>query len=188
MKNLNKLLILILSWLLLTSCWGWEENSSLQKYEWDDFSINVPTAWEIIDNGDEILPSPNVWNIELAVTSSDIDGGFANTLLVLSQDLSKDTTSKDYSRLNNVGSNKDYVNYVSLDNKEFVFNDEDKSNLYTFEAKYNTTTAEYKFLQVWKVCNKKWYLLTVGLSLDVTDTGKYEDFLKTFTCKTWQNS
>jgi hypothetical protein len=28
--------------------------------------------------------------------------------------------------------------------------------------------------------------MTIWLSLDVTDTTKYEDFLKTFTCKTWQ--
>jgi len=183
MRNINKILILILSGLLLTSCWGGSENAPLQKHETDNFSIEIPTAWEIIKNDDKILPNPKAGNIELAVTSPDIDGGFANTLLILSQDLAKDTTSKDYSRLNNVGSNKDYVNYVALENKEFTFSDEDKTNFYAFEAKYNTTTPKYKFIQVGKVCKKKWYLLTVWLSLDVEDTGKYEDFLKSFTCK-----
>lgn len=174
----------IFSSLLLTSCfWGGDTNSSLQQYDNDNFSIDIPNSWEILENDDKILPTPNAWEIELAVTSSDIKSGFANNLLVLSQDLNKETTSSDYSRLNYIGSNKDYTNHVALEDKEFTFDDWDITKIYTFEAKYNSTTPTYKFIQLAKVCDMKGYLITIWLSLDVEDTSKYEDFLKTFTCK-----
>ncbi|MCT4617294.1 MAG: hypothetical protein N4A38_03740 [Candidatus Gracilibacteria bacterium] len=188
MRNINKILILILSSLLLTSCFGGssEENSALTLHETDNFSIEIPSAWEVIKNDSDLLPQPKSGDIELAVTSSDIKGGFANTLLILGQDLSKTTTSEDYSRLNNVGSSKDYTSYLDLEDKVFTFNDSDTTKLYSFEAKYNSATPKYKFVQAGKVCGDRGYLMTIGLSLDVTDTTKYEDFLKTFTCKTGQ--
>jgi len=40
--------------------------------------------------------------LELAVTSSETKNGFANNLIILSQDLDKFTTSKNYSITNNI--------------------------------------------------------------------------------------
>lgn len=161
-----------------------EKVSWLTKYENDQFSISLPSNWNILTDSWNVLPTPKNWEISLAASSNELKYGFSNNLLILSQKLDKKITSLDFSVLNNVWSTKEYLEYLKLDSKSFEFSDWDKSNLYIFEAKYNTKTPKLKFLQVWKVCNlSKAYLLTIALSTDVKDTSKYEEVLKTFKCK-----
>jgi len=86
--------------------------------------------------------------------------------------------------LNNIGAEKDYLNYRKLDSKDFTFNDSEESKLYIFEAKYNLNTPKLRFIQTAYICNQKdAYFFTVALSAQIRDTSKYEAFLKTFTCK-----
>jgi hypothetical protein len=68
-------------------------------------------------------------------------------MLILKTKLQKEVTSKNYSTLNNVGSSRDYKNYLKLAETEIKFADEKISSLYTFEAKYNEKTPNLKFLQ-----------------------------------------
>lgn len=156
----------------------------LTSYENKDFAIDLPSNWSILTNSWNVLPNPKNWEISLAATSTELKYWFSNNLLVLWQKLNKAVTSLDFSILNNVWSTKEYLEYTKLESKSFEFSDADKSNLYIFEAKYNTTTPKLKFLQVWKVCwISKAYLLTIALSTDIKDTSKYEEVLKTFKCK-----
>jgi hypothetical protein len=109
--------------------------------------------------------------------------GFANNMLILKTKVAKDISSKNFSTLNNVGSSRDYKNYLKLAEADITFNDSVISSLYTFEAKYNETTPNLKFLQTAVVCkNLDAYLITLALNVDVKDTSKYEDMLKTFKC------
>jgi hypothetical protein len=103
--------------------------------------------------------------------------------LILSQKLDKNISSIDFSILNNVWSSREYVEYLKIESKNIDFLDNDKSNLYVFEAKYNIQTPKFKYLQVGKVCKNIWYLITIALSTDVKDTSKYEEIIKTFQCK-----
>lgn len=183
---MKKYIILVLLTFLFSCSFSdtTEEVTWLTKYENSQFSMSIPSNWDILSNTWDVLPSPKSWEISLAASSSELKYGFSNNLLILWQNLNKSITSLDFSVLNYVWSTKEYLEYLKLDSKSFEFSDWDKSNLYIFEAKYNTTTPKLKFLQVWKVCNlSKAYLLTIALSTDIKDTSKYEEVLKTFKCK-----
>ena len=172
----------------LTSCFGWDNESwtvsGLSTYNYELFSIDVPSSWEVIKDKEKILPKPKSWDISMAVTSKKLTDGFAHNLLILSSNLKNATSSRDFSILNNIWAQKDYLNYRKIDSKEFTFSSWEKSMIYIFEAKYNIDTPKLKFLQTAYVCDDtKAHFFTVALSSQVRDTSKYEAFLKTFTCK-----
>lgn len=184
---MKKVFLLFLLSIFLFSCSSSSDEDKvtwLTIHDWINFELSIPTNWNIITKESNILPNPKNSQIELAVSSDELKYGFSNNLLILWQKLDKKVTSLDFSLLNNVWSTKEYLEYLKLESKNIEFADGDKSNLYIFEAKYNTTTPKFKYLQVWKVCNQvKWYLLTIALSSDIKDTTKYEEVLKTFKCK-----
>ncbi len=182
-----RFLLVFLVLALLSSCSSSTEEktiSSISLYENNYFSINYPESWEVLTWTSNVLPEPKNGEISLAVSSPDLKYWFSNNLLVLKQDLHKVVSSTDFSILNNVWSTTQYLEYTKLESKTIDFSDWDKSNLYVFEAKYNTSTPRLKFLQTWKVCNvKNWYLLTIAVSTDIKDIASYEDILKSFNCK-----
>lgn len=195
---IKKILIILLTSFLLFSCWSdtekettnsksteqTQKKAGLRHYPGKDFSIKIPASWNIITDNKEKVPTPNNWVLELAITSSETKNGFANNLIILSQDLEKFTTSKNYSIINNVWAENEYYNYFRKEAKEFVFSDWEKSMLYIFEAKYSVKTPVLQFLQTAYVCeNKKAFLITLALSLDIKDVSKYEKMIATFKCK-----
>ncbi len=190
-----KKICIIFTLVFLVSC-GWDNTStstgsldSTKAKKWltaftaSGFSIGVPSAWEVVDNIDELLPAPNNGSIELAASSLDTQNGFANNILILSQDLNKTTSSSDFSILNHIGVEKEYSEYVKLNTKNITFVSGDISKLYNFEAKYNIDNPKLKFVQTAAVCGSKWYLMTIAIAVSIKDTSKYEDILKTFMCK-----
>lgn len=151
---------------VLSSCGGSDTEdggNGLSAYNGGEFSIQIPSSWEIIEE-DDTLPNPSNGVIELAANSIREKGGFKNNLLVLSDTLSYFTTSADFSIENNASAVNDYVEYNPLDSKEIVFSDDEKSTLFVFEAKYNSDAPSVKFLQTAHVCNQnRVFLLTVAL-------------------------
>ena len=186
---LKKLVLLLSISFILVSCWKDETDTStnvvwLSTFESSNFLIDIPSSWEIISDKEKILPKPSSWEISLAATSLELTDWFAHNILVLSSWLKEQTTSSDFSILNNIWAEKDYLNYRKLDSKEFTFNDWEKSMIYEFEAKYNLDTPKLRFLQTAHICNKmEAHFFTVALSSQLRDTSKYETFLKTFKCK-----
>lgn len=181
---MKKLFILVLSLLLLSSCSDDNIDSSLVFYETDNFSINIPSNWEKVSNIEDILPNPSYGNIELAAVSKNTISWFANNIVILSTELNKMTTSKDYSILNNIWAEKDYIDYLKLSSNDITFPDSDSSTLYEFEAKYNYDTEKYKFLQTAKICkNVQAYLITIAVPTNVKDISRYSDFISSFKCK-----
>ncbi len=182
----KKSLVLIFSILFLISCWSSidTDTSGLMEKTTPSLSIQIPTTWEVISNDKNILPSIKDSKIELAVSSPKTVNGFANNLLILSDDLKKFTTSKDFSMLNNIWAETDYLDYKKLESKEFTFLDEEQSLLYIFEAKYNLDTPRLKFLQTAHICNQnKAFFLTIAIPTTIKDTSKYEYLLSTFECR-----
>lgn len=160
------------------------DTSWLEKLELSDFSLEIPSNWEVISDKEDILPKAKTGKIELAVNSTKFVNWFTNNILVLSDNLNKIVSSKDYSILNNIWAERDYLDYTLLDTKEFIFSDNDVSNIYIFEAKYNLDTPKLKFIQTAHICNtNKAFLLTLAISPNVKDTSKYEYLLSTFACK-----
>jgi hypothetical protein len=146
--------------------------------------MNIPVNWEIIKDYENVLPTPNIWNIELVATSTNTIAWFANNILILWADLNKKTTSKDYSMLNNLWAETDYLEYLKLSSKEIKFLDWDTGILYEFEAKYNFEAQKLKFLQTAHICNEtKAYLITLALPTSVTDISRYVNFISSFSCK-----
>ena len=98
----KKSFILIFSILFLYSCGTETEviENTLVDVDNVNFSFKVPSNWEIIKDKESILPKAKEGTIELAATSTAVVSGFSNNLLILSDDLKKLTTSKDYSQGN----------------------------------------------------------------------------------------
>ncbi len=166
----------------LSSCWK-TENDNLKFYDWGWFSIKIPKKWEVLWDKSSILPKPSTWKIELAVSSKLSSKDMYNSLVILSEDLEKNISSKNYSKSNNLSSRLDYFFYSEVSNSQISFWEEHNSNLYIFDAKYNIDTPEVKFLQVWAVCKNKGYILTLALPKTTKDTLKYEYMLSSFRCK-----
>lgn len=183
----KKIFLITIVLIFVVSCWSETPESEwtwLIKTETPEISIEMPSNWEVVKNKEEILPKAKEWEIALAITSKNIVNGFANNLLILSDDLTTFTTSKDFSMLNNIWAETDYLDYLKLESKEFKFLDEELSILYIFEAKYNLDTPKLKFLQTAHICNqKKAFFLTIAIPTSTKDTTKYEHLLSTFKCK-----
>jgi len=182
----KNIFILIFISLFLVSCWDTTTDSAtwLIKTETENISISIPSNWKIIESTKDILPKAKSWEIELAVMSENVVNGFSNNLLILSDDLNKFTTSKEFSMLNNIWAQTDYLDYTKISSKDITFTDEEVSTLYIFDAKYNLDTPKLKFLQTAHICNQnKAYFLTLAIPTTIKDTSKYEYLLSTFNCK-----
>lgn len=168
----------------LVSCGSSNENASwLTLVDKEDFSIQSPENWEIL-NSQDVLPKANKWDIKLTVSSTNSQWWYANNMIILWDRLTSLTSSKDYSMLNNVWAKSDYLEYTAIESKDILFSDGEESILYIFEAKYNYETPKIKFLQTASICNGyDAYFMTISIPSTVTDTSKYEYLLSTFSCK-----
>ncbi|MDD3145030.1 MAG: hypothetical protein PHV23_02865 [Candidatus Gracilibacteria bacterium] len=183
----KKILVTFIFSLFLFSCGSTDiqvTENSLIDVDNTNFAFKVPSNWEIIKDKENILPKAKSGNIELAATSTNLVSGFANNLLILSDDLNKLTTSKDYSILNNIGAETDYLDYKKIGVNNITFADKEEGLVYEFEARYNLDTPKLRFLQTAHICNKtKGYFITIALPSSMTDTSKYQELLATFACK-----
>jgi hypothetical protein len=176
---MNKI-ILLACMFLLVSCGTTDTSLSTTPFAGEGFSINVPNTWVTIDKA--ALPTTKNGTIGLALTSTDIVSGYSNNMSIIKEKMTEMMTSKKYSIVNYALTTGEYKEFVKLDEKVITFGDSDTSNLYIFEAKYNTNTPKQKFIQTAKVCGDTVYLMTFGLGLTTGATTKYEDLIKTFTC------
>jgi len=177
-------MFIIITFILI---WCWDNsviNSNwLIEMTTKNIKIDIPSTWKIIKDKDKLLPKIKSWEIELAVMSEKMVNWFSNNLLILWDILNEDTTSKEFSMLNNIWAQTDYLDYTNIWSKEIKFLDWDTSILYTFEAKYNLDTPKLKFLQTAHVCDKnKAYFMTLAIPTTIMDTSKYEYLLSTFNC------
>lgn len=183
----KKVFVLIFLSIFLVSCWDDEEATTapwLVTTETETMSIEIPSNWSLIKDVENILPKPKDSDIELAVTSESTVNGFSNNLLILSDDLKTYVSSREFSTLNNIWAESDYLDYKRLESKSFTFLDEEVSQLFIFEAKYNLDTPKLKFLQTAHICwQKKAFFFTIAIPTSVADTSKYEYLLSTFKCK-----
>lgn len=180
---MKKILILSVLFFLFSCSWS-SDDTSLQSYNWEFFSVKIPTNWVILNENDSVLPSPSVGDIALSIASPDMVNGFSNNMLIIQDDLDYVITSWDFSQMNNDSSKNSYEEYVPLSEKELKFDDGEKSKLFTFHAKYNTKTPTLTFLQTARICEwKKSFFLTLALPMDIKETARYEEMLSTFECK-----
>ena len=169
---------------ILSSC-GWTSSSSwLIEYSNDDFSLQIPATWNILDSKSTLIPEPKEWKVALAVTSPEVVDGFSNNLIILKKELSYSTNSKQFSKLNNTSISSDYFSYKEVENKDISFSDWEDTSEFIFEAQYSPSTPKLRFLQLGRVCGTNIsFFLTIGLSPNITDTARYEEILKSFECK-----
>lgn len=182
----KKLLIFLLLPFFLLSCFDSQEEKKdgLMEKSYENFSMRVPKNWEILEKDNTILPSPYSWVIELAATSKLLKNNFANTLIVMSEDIPEPISSKEYSDMNYLWAEKDYHTFLDISSDIVKFWEENMSSLHIFEAKYNVDSPRLKFLQASVVCpENKGYNLTLAIPSSITDTVKYEYLLSTFRCK-----
>lgn len=185
---IKKIILVVFLLLSITSCSSTEQTDEnpLTTYNWNDFSLDIPSTWEVKDLKDTWsinLPNPKEGNLELVVSATEEKSGFINNLIVLSKELEVEMTSYDFISKNNPKSYKWYEYYYEDTVKDFEFNDGDKSKLYIFIAKYNKDNDKLKFMQTARVCDgKKSFFLTIGLSLNINDTAKYEELFRSFKC------
>ncbi len=181
-----KKFLLLLTLALLASCGSTSSSSTsgLVSHDGTWFTIQVPSNWVIIDSNSHTLPEPKQGKIVLAITSPEVKDGFSNNLVITQSTLNYQTDSKTFSDLNNRGASTEYYSYRAISTAEDTFSDGQNSTVYTFEAQYNSKTPKLTFLQTGLVCKgNDSFFLTMALPMNITDTAKYEDILKTFACK-----
>ncbi len=180
-----KKIILSFCLVFLASCSSSSSSTSwLTSHDGEWFTLQVPATWVVIDSKSRTLPEPKQWKIVLAIASPEVKDGFSNNLVVLQNTLNYKTDSKTFSDLNNRGASTEYYSYKAITNSEVEFADGENSSIYTFEAQYNSSTPKLTFLQTGRVCDgNNSFFLTMALPMNITDTAKYEDILKTFECK-----
>lgn len=186
-----KKFLLILSLLFIYSCSSsnntTEENNSLftlEPFSNNYYSIDIPNKWVLIDEKSDSLPKPKSWEITLALKSNELKYWFSNNILILTQELTKNIEQKEYSMINNIWSSKDYLEYIKLDSFDINFKDTTPWFIYIFEAKYNSKTPKFKYIQSAKICQNKAHLITIALSIDTKKTTDYENIIKSMTCET----
>ena len=182
-----KVLFFVFFLFSLASCslpWTQTESSGSTDatfvYSGSGFSIALPTTWTLAKSSE--VPTPHYGILAVAYVSPEVKYGFSSNVIIMKDTLASPVTSKKYSELNNLQTTKNYLEYTKLQDAAITFTDSDVSQVYVFEARYNTTTPLMKFIQTAKVCGTDVYLLHFTLSLDKDET-KYIDLFKTFACK-----
>lgn len=182
----KKILIISFLVLFLSSCFWWDDNSvdsSVQtKFENDNFSINIPSSWEIIKNTDSILPKPANWEIIFDAASKTKNDNFYRNILVLKQNLDSSIESFDFIVWNYLWSKDEYYYFKEISEKNVLI-DSKKTKIYNFEARYSEDTPIFKFIQTWIVCDKEWYLITLALEKNNINLERYEWLLASFECR-----
>ncbi|NUJ97639.1 hypothetical protein HGA92_02515 [Candidatus Gracilibacteria bacterium] len=182
---MKKIIFVLVFLIFLSSCGTKTTTStSLVKYEGEGFSLSIPTNWVDLTQDKTALPKPSSGDIALALASSEFQNGFSNNLLILKDELNYETSSKEFSTLNNIGATEQYSEYEEVEKKEITFADKDNSILYIFDARYNDRTPKLRFLQSAHICDgKKSFFLTIALPMNITEASRYEDIIKSFKCE-----
>lgn len=170
--------------MLLASCfWNSSDTTSTNTttYSGDRFSLSIPSSWVKVEA--KTLPTPREGSIVLALSSSEVQSGFANNLVIIRDSLNRAITSEQYAIANFALSSWIYKEFLKLTESKLTFDDGETSKLYTFEAKYSMDTPKQKFIQTARVCGKEVYLATIGIAVTTDDTSRYESLLKTLACK-----
>lgn len=174
----------LLLFLFLVSCSSEAVPTGLVVYENDDFNMNVPENWIVYGQDSNLIPKPRVGEVALAISSTEVQNGFSNNLLVLKEALRTELDSQKFTTFNHLWATDEYDFYQSREEKQITFIDEEVSQLFIFEARYNNITPNLTFLQTGRVCKGNvGFFLTIALPANITDVAKYEEILKTFACK-----
>ncbi len=180
-----KYLLLPILTILFASCTlpGTQIESSdetIVQYEGTGFSTSLPKTWTQADVS--LLPIPSRWSVVAAFIAPEVRYGFSHNYIIMMDEIKSPITSRKYSELNHIQTTKNYLEYTKLQQSVITFADTDTSTLYVFEARYNKTTSQMKFLQTAKVCGTRVYLLHASVALG-QNTNNYEKLFSSFTCK-----
>ena len=186
---MKKILLLVSLVFILSSCFGSDDeledssgNSIQAKYEWTDFSMTIPSKWELIKETEKILPKPSDWEVIFDAVSNVESDGFYRNILILKQDiLENNFSSLDFIIWNYIWAEKEYF-YIKKLKEDNVKIDSKNTKIYSFEAKYSEDTPILKFLQTWIICDKKGYLITIALEKSNENIDRYKWLLGSFKC------
>ena len=82
-----------------------------------------------------------------------------------------------------VAARDEYTDYTELGLANISFSDGEEGSVYVFEARYNDTTPNLKFVQTARVCYpERVYAMTITLPAYIREHQQYIDMLATFSC------
>lgn len=144
--------------------------------------MSVPASWEKVDPTNIVAPVSG--KIELALRSLISNRGFMNNLVVLSDTLFTEASASEYVSQSMLWASREYLSMTIVSDEQITFSDDAKSRLVIFRAKYNEVTEEHLFMQTSHICDKKVYLITLGLENTIADSdfGRYRPILESFSC------
>lgn len=155
----------------------WE---NITYIETNGIAINVPKTWTGITNTANI--NPRAGSLVTAYVSNDAQWGFSNNLVILKDTLTDIITSEKYSTLNQIQTQKNYLEYIKKQDKILTFHDGEVSRVFVFEAKYNESTPRMQYIQTARVCGAEVYLIHFSLTVS-KKADNYITLLESFTCK-----
>lgn len=92
----------LLLFLFLVSCSSEAVPTGLVVYENDDFNMNVPENWIVYGQDSNLIPKPRVGEVALAISSTEVQNGFSNNLLVLKEALRTELDSQKFTTFNHL--------------------------------------------------------------------------------------
>lgn len=178
-----KKIILFFSLLFLASCGNSEndingENS--QEFSWSGFVIRLPESWN--NSGTTTLPEINNGSVVFSAVSNEKKYNFSNNIIILSEKLEHIGSSAQYSEINNRSTSKKYNEYSFVKSDSFIFPDSDEWKYFVFDAKYNSNTPKFRFIQTAKMCWTTVFMMNATISID-SDIEKIINIFRTFKCQ-----
>lgn len=189
MRIFSRFSTLLLLTLILVGCFGSTDTpvsevdvSGLKKETGTGYKMSVPASWEKVDPSKIVAPVSG--KIELAMRSLISTRGFKNNLVILSDTLLADATASEYVSQSMNWASREYLSMTIVSDEQITFSDDATSRLVIFRAKYNEVTEEHLFMQTAHICDKKVYLITLGLENSTADAdfARYHPILESFSC------
>ena len=144
-------------------------------------SISIPKAWREIKQTDLKELEKDTF---VAYASLNYINGFANSISITTELISPETTSLQYAHANIINSSRFLSNYTKIIEKDIMIKNDDEttiaSKLHIFEAQFDMTTPQRKYVQLYAVKGAIGYTITMTISAEEQDTSKYENLVTSF--------
>lgn len=188
-------LLTIMSIFILGGCFDFGLNSSTNTtstdsnssvYQTNDFSLNIPSQWEVIDQSDFTSEVPG--ETVVVIRNNVKNETFTANVNVVKRNIEKNMDSKEYANLVGNRQKSGLVDYSEIKKEEstIVIGDKEVPDYFVvFDARKTTQDQLIRYRQTYAVKNNAAYIVTAASKADESEsTSKIiENIVKSFRLK-----
>lgn len=166
MKKILSISIIATS-LFLTACGGNEDSTNSngttidkQTYEAEDFTISIPSDWEIIDRNDLTSNIPS--DVIVAFRNNVKSESFTANANVTFTELPEDNSLEDFAKNSLAQIKITLIDFQEINNESYELNDETPAYLLAFQGKQGASEMPIVFKQVYVASGSSVYIVTAA--------------------------